>query len=172
MQHIIKLLQMKLRNSLIDSVIPKSISCVSKLGRSTMDNLCHYCKQAASNIQVQHIRPCQSCHLHNRFSCRLRHLSSHLVEDKLRHLDIPRSDFADNSSVNSQHIHLDSFRCKDILKIFMFGISDKKLTFMAFSLISPAVGQTAVIVRVTLSQANNNRLIAPMQTFNFFGFIA
>lgn len=27
-------------------------------------------------------------------------------------------------------------------------------------------------MRVTLSQANNNRLIAPMQTFSFFGFIA
>ena len=27
-------------------------------------------------------------------------------------------------------------------------------------------------MRVTLSQANNNRLIAPMQTFGFFGFIA
>ena len=137
-----------------------------------MDNLCHYCKQAASNIQVQHIRPCQSCHLHNRFSCRFRRLSNHLVEGKLRQPDIPRSDFADNSNANIRHIHLDSFRCKDILKIFMFGISDKKLTFMAFSLISPAVGQTAVIVRVTLSQANNDCLITPMHTFSFFGFIA
>ena len=104
-----------------------------------MDNFRYYRKQAASSIQVQDIRPCQSCHLHNRFSCRLRHLSSHLVEDMLRHLDIPRSDFLDNSSVNNQHIHLDSFRCKGILKIFVFVNSVVKLTFMALILISPAV---------------------------------